>query len=184
MRVGSHSRRSRCGVGDARPSPFRLTDRCAPGGSSPLPTGEGQRPSGFAWARTASSIFQGSDRASALVKRITGQRLDLRLSPVVNQRCFPSPVGRRWPRSGRMRVGSGSRRSRRGTGNARPSPFRLADRYAPAGSSPLPTGEGQKPRKFAWARIASSMRQGSERASWLVKRITVQPRASISLWRR
>ena len=51
-------------------------------------------------------------------------------------------------------------------------------------SSPLPPGEGYRPRVLAWALIASSMRQGSDRACSLVKRITVQPRASMACWRR
>ena len=51
-------------------------------------------------------------------------------------------------------------------------------------SSPLPMGEGYRPRALAWALIASSMRQGSDRACSLVKRITVQPRASMACWRR
>ena len=42
----------------------------------------------------------------------------------------------------------------------------------------------QKPSVFARSRIASSMRQGSVRAWALVKRTTVQPRASMVCWRR
>ena len=67
---------------------------------------------------------------------------------------------------------------------------RKAVRSAHGRSSPLPMGEGQgmgegyRPRALAWALMASSMRQGSDRACSLVKRITVQPRASMACWRR
>ena len=103
----------------------------------------------------------------------------------------PSPIDRRWPRSGRMRVGRRSRREpsqgfgRRGwRGRTTFTLSRKAARYALGRSSPLPMGEGgHRPSVFARSRMAASMRPGSARASALVKRMTVQPSASIACWR-
>ena len=196
--TSTHRRGGSTSAGGRRTGGGRLRPFLLPvgEGGSRSETDEG-RPvqSAYAVARagvTASADPKHPTLALSPCRSLRSRRL--KLSP--NGRGFvirlPSPGGRRWPE---------------GPDEGRPvqSAYAVAQAGITAGADPKhpaltlspcrslrsrrlklsPNGRGTRyrPIVFARSRMASSMRQGSARASSLVKRTTVQPRASIASWR-